>query len=124
MRLLAHPRGPVAFVGHLDTAFLHGFADAANPHSLDRWHNRIAPFKTAIDRLLGVQPSGLAMEDMNRRYAVCNALLTNTYDRQRRHEVQWTKVLQERFLDCWITRSDAQNYMVLGDPAARLRIPA
>jgi hypothetical protein len=122
-RLLAHPRGPVAFVGHLDTAFLHGFADATNPHSLERWHTRIAPFKTAVDRLLGVQPSGLAMEDMNRRYAVCNALLTNTYDRQRRGQLKWTTVLQERFLDSWITRSDAQNYMVLGDPAARLRIP-
>jgi hypothetical protein len=122
-RLLAHPRGPVAFIGHLDTAFLHGFTDATNPHCLERWHTRIAPFKTAVDRILGVQSSGLAMEDMNRRYAVCNALLTNTHDRQRRGQLKWTTVLQERFLDSWITRSDAQNYMVLGDPAARLRIP-
>jgi len=68
-RLLAHPRGPIAFIGHLDTAFLHGFADASQPHTLDRWHARIAPFKKAVDRLLGVQPSGLAMEGINERYA-------------------------------------------------------
>jgi hypothetical protein len=122
-RLLAHPRGPIAYVGHLDTAFLHGFAEVASPHALERWHTRIAPFKSAVDRLLGVQPSGLAMEDMSRRYAVCNAVLTNAYDRQRRGRLQWTETLRERFLDSWITRSDAQNYMVLGDPAARLRIP-
>jgi hypothetical protein len=40
------------------------------------------------------------MEDINRRYAVCNALFTNTYDREHRSEVQSTKILQERFLDC------------------------
>jgi hypothetical protein len=121
--LLAHPRGPIAFIGHLDTAFLHGFADAADPMILDRWHTRIAPFKKAVGQLLGVQPSGLAMEDMNKRYSICNALITNTYDRQRRGKLTWTEDLRERFLDYWITRGDAQNYLIFGDPAARLRIP-
>lgn len=122
-RLLAHPRGPIAYIGHLDTAFLHGFADAADPFILDRWHTRITPFKKAVDQLLGVQPSGLAMEDMNKRYSICNALITNTYDRQRRGKLKWTDSLRKRFLDNWIVRGDAQNYMVFGDPAARLRIP-
>lgn len=121
-RLLAHPRGPIAFIGHLDTAFLHGFADTAEPHSLDRWHTRISPFVHAVNSLLQIQPSGLAMNDMNMRYSVCNALITNTYDRQRRGKLNWTDTLKRRFLDNWIIRSDAQNYMVLGDPAARLRI--
>ena len=122
-RLLAHPRGPIAFIGHLDTAFLHGFADVEDPHILDRWHSRMAPFLKAVNQLLEVQPSGLAMHDMNTRYSVCNALLTNTYDRQRRGTLRWNSKLEARFLDTWITRGDAQNYMILGDPAARLRIP-
>jgi hypothetical protein len=122
-RLLAHPKGPIAFIGHLDTAFLHGFADPAEPFTLDRWHNRIAPFKKAVDQLLGVQPSGLAMEDMNKRYSWCNAIITNTYDRQLRGKLEWTPTMEARFLDNWITRGDAQNYMIFGDPAARLRIP-
>jgi len=121
-RLLAHPRGPIAFIGHLDTAFLHGFADAEEPHTLDRWHTRISPFVHAVNKLLQVQPPGLAMNDMNTRYSVCNALITNTYDRQRRGTLNWTETLERRFLDNWITRSDAQNYMILGDPAACLRI--
>jgi hypothetical protein len=123
-RLLAHPRGPVAFIGHLDTAFLHGFADPEAPMILDRWHNRVAPFVAAVDDLLGVRPSALAMQDMNRRYSICNALLTNTYDQEKRGKLKWTPALEARFVDTWITRSDAQNYMVFGDPGARLRIPA
>ena len=63
-KLLAHPRGTIAYIGHLDTALLCGFVDVGAPHILDRWHTRIAPFKSALDRLLKVQPSGLAMHDM------------------------------------------------------------
>ena len=122
-KLLAHERGPIAFVGHLDTAFLHGFADPHAPHALDRWDARVAPFKKAIERFLAVDPSGYAMEDMSQRYSVCNAILTSTYDRQKRGSLTWTPELQTRFLDTWITRSDAQNYMVYGDPAVQLRIP-
>jgi hypothetical protein len=122
--LLAHPQGPIAFIGHLDTAFLHGFTDQDDPHILDRWHARLAPFVHAVDQLLGVQPSALAMEDMNKRYSVCNAVLTSTHDRERRGRLRWTPALMRRFVDNWVIRGDAQNYMVLGDPAARLRIPA
>ncbi len=123
-QLLAHPRGPIAYVGHLDTAFLHGFADPEAPETLERWNNRIAPFKEAVDQLLGVQPSGLAMERMGQRYSLCNTLIANVYDRDKRGKLKWTPELRARFLDTWITRSDAQNYMVFGDPAARLRIPS
>jgi hypothetical protein len=121
-KLLAHPRGPIAFIGHLDTAFLHGFTDAESPHILDRWHTRLAPFKSAVDQLLRIQPSGLAMHDMSTRYNSCNALITDTYDRLQRGRLQWNDRLKDRFLDTWITRSDAQNYMIFGDPASHLRI--
>lgn len=123
-QLLAHPRGPIAYVGHLDTAFLHAFADPEAPETLERWNNRIAPFVKAVDQLLAVQPSGLAMEGMGERFSLCNTLITSTYDRDRRGKLKWTPELRARFLDTWITRSDAQNYMVFGDPAARLRIPS
>jgi hypothetical protein len=123
-RLLAHPRGPIAFVGHLDTAFLHGFADPNGPEILDRWHSRIQPYLSAIKMLLGVQPSGLALHAMNERYANYIAQLTNTFDRIQRGRMQWTLELESRFLANWIIRGDAQNYMVFGDPAARLWLPA
>jgi len=60
---------------------------------------------------------------MNKRFAVCNTLLTSTYDRLQRGTFSWTTEGRKRFVDSWIMRSDAQNYMLFGDPAARLRIP-
>ena len=123
-RLIAHPRGPVAYVGHLDTAFLLGFAVENEMQIGNRWHNRIQPFVTAVTRLLEVQPSGLAMKDMSDRYSMYNALLTNAYDQQRRGTLAEDPQTSARFVDKWIARADAQNYMVFGDPAAKLRIPA
>jgi hypothetical protein len=122
-RLLGLDRGPIAFVGHVDTAFLHGFTDPHEPHLLERWSNRMQPFVHAVETLLAVQPSGLAMIGMNRKYSIANALLTTVYDRQRRGTLAWTPESSRRFVDNWIARSDAQNYLVFGDPAARLRIP-
>jgi hypothetical protein len=123
-KLLAHPRGPVAFIGHLDTAFLHAFVDIEDPHILDRWHTRIAPFVSAVDYLLQVQPSGLAMQDMSNKYGTSSLLITNTWDRYKRGRFEWNEEREARFLDNWITRGDAQNYMIYGDPAARLRVPS
>ncbi len=123
-RLLAHPHGPIGYIGHLDTAFLQAFTDADDPDIPDRWHARIAPFVSAVDRLLEVQPSGLSLHDMSGIYSVCNAQITNTYDSQQRGKLVWNPKKKARFLDTWIRRNDAQNYMVFGDPGARLRIPA
>ena len=122
-RLVGHPRGPIAYVGHLDTAFLHGFTDQDDPHIMDRWHARIQPFLHAVNQFLEVQPSGLAMEDMNKKYSVCNVMLNNVYDRLQRGKFKWTPETERRFVDTWIIRGDAQNYMIFGDPAASLRIP-
>lgn len=122
-KLLAHPRGPISYVGHLDMAFLHGFTDPKNRHLRDRWHRRIAPFKSAVEGIVTVDPAGLAMKLMNERYVASNAVLTSFYDRQQRGAIAWTPERRKRLVDQWIVRGDAQNFMVLGDPAARLRVP-
>ncbi len=122
--LLAHPRGPIAYVGHLDTAFLHGFADQPDALIAGRWHERLQPFVHAVNQLLGVQPAGLAMEDMRRRLRVGNQLLASYFDRERRGRLAWDALTQRKLVDHWLWRTDALNYMVFGDPAARLRIPS
>jgi hypothetical protein len=123
-RLLAHPRGPVAFVGHVDLAWLHGFDDPDEPEITERWHPRLAPFITAVQTLLDRQPPGLAMADLNVRYAVSNAHLSNVFDRMERGKLTLTDQNRPALASAFITRSDAQNYLVLGDPAARLRVSA
>jgi hypothetical protein len=123
-RLLAHPQGPIAFVGHVDLAWLHGFDDPDNPHPLEPWNPRIEPFVYAVDTLLKVQPVGLAMSKLSQRYDITNAQLTSTYDLIQKGKIKMTDQVRARLAQAFITRSDAQNYMVYGDPAARLRIEA
>jgi hypothetical protein len=123
-RLLAHPRGPIAFVGHVDTAWLHGFDDPENPYVIERAHPRLMPFAKAVDSLLETRPLGLALEWMNRRYATGSAVLSSALDRMRRPGGSFDQEMRAGIADAFIFRSDAQNYHVFGDPAARLRIPA
>ena len=122
-KLLAHPRRPIAFIGHCDTAWLHGFDDPQNPHLIDAWSNRLEPFIKAVDILLTVEPVALAMADMSKRYDLLNARLTNAFDSTQRKSFTPIPGYEARLAETYIFRSDAQNYMVLGDPAARLRIP-
>jgi hypothetical protein len=123
-RLLAHPRGPILFMGHVDLAFLLGFTDPQAPVPRNRrWSERLAPFQGAIQQLLGADPGGLAMEQMNERYVMANVYLSFMYDQQRHAQSTWSEEELSQLVDNWIYRGDAQNYMVFGDPAAHLRLP-
>jgi hypothetical protein len=121
-RLLAHPHGPIGYIGHLDTAWLHAFDDPLQPHPIEPWHPRLSPFRSAVELLLGLQPCAYSMEDMNLRYDVMNAQLTNMWDQMRRSGGQRTPSIRTKLAASFIMRSDAQNYHVMGDPAARLRV--
>ncbi len=123
-KLLANPHGPVGYIGHVDTAFLHGFSDQNDPHLLEDWHPRMAPFVTAIESIFKVQPIGRALKDINARLNTTNQIITSTIDKDKRGRYEWTDKLTKKFIDYWIMRSDAQNYMLLGDPGARLQIRA
>ena len=122
LRLLAHPRGPVAFVGHIDVALLHGFDDPNAPEVSDRSHPRLQPFRRAVQKLLNGQPVGYAMTDLNERFGRMSAQLVNAYDRRTAGTLPDTPQIQARIVDAFCIRNDAQNYIVLGDPAARARI--
>jgi len=122
-RLLANPRGPIAYVGHVDMAWLHGFDDPADPVLIERWHPRVEPFLRAVNTLLAVQPVGLALGAMSKRYDFGNALLATYMDRLQRGTLKMTPDAHHRLAQTFIVRSDAQNYMLFGDPGASLRIP-
>jgi hypothetical protein len=121
-KLLAHPRGPIAFIGHVDTAWLHGFDDPEHPESLEPWNIRIAPFLQAVRKVLGVEPVGRAMSDMNDRYSSSNSILTTTWNRLKQGKIVTTTEFWDKLAAAFITRTDAQNYMVFGDPGAHVRI--
>jgi hypothetical protein len=93
------------------------------PFALERWSTRIVPFKSAIDEFLRVRPPGLAMAQMNTRFNTANLQLTWLYDQLASRRAQLDERYSARIADAFIFRSDAQNYMIFGDPAARPRVP-
>jgi hypothetical protein len=122
-RMLAHSKGPIAFIGHVDMAWLYGFADPGEMDMEEWWNPRLKPFAQALEGLLTTQPVGLALQEMNKRYNNLNAYLTNLFDLIHQEESRNTKMLMKKIAYSYVVRNDAQNFMIFGDPAVRLRIP-
>jgi hypothetical protein len=122
-KLLAHPQGPLAFIGHLDPAWVYSFADPNRIADDKGWGSRMSQFRQAADHILQGATVGYAMKKFNDIYAGLSVKLVNTED-EFRHNPQvgqaspWTR----RLVDTWMTRNDIQNFIVLGDPAAKAKM--
>lgn len=79
---------------------------------------QLVPFQNLMGRVLAGEPAGHAMKTFSERYAVFSTLLLSRLgtaqpgDNSHDEELVWL----------WVERNDAQNYIVLGDPAARIRV--
>jgi hypothetical protein len=125
--LLAHPKGPIGFIGHVDLAWIHGFDDPKNPDLPgivgERWNNRIRPFLKAIETLLDKRrPAGRSMLEMSKRYVMLSDLFASRLTLLENNEIPRTAQFRSKLSWDFVTRSDAKNYMIFGDPAARLLI--
>ncbi|MFT3770171.1 MAG: hypothetical protein QM820_32480 [Minicystis sp.] len=110
-RLLAHPNGgALAVIGHVDRAW--GFS-IVQPGG----RRRIGPFRMAVETILSGHPVGLATNDLSVRHAVLGAWLTQMLGG---HDVP----TDHELASAWIEHNDAQSYVLLGDPAARLSAAA
>jgi hypothetical protein len=110
-RLLAHPNGSaLAVVGHVERAW--GYS--IRPPGVGA---QLTPFRNFLGRVMAGEPVGHATKDFSEKYAVLSADLLSKLDKAsgnpppKDDELAWA----------WVERNDAQNYVVLGDPAARLR---
>jgi hypothetical protein len=122
-RLMAHPQGPLAFVGHIDPAWVHCFANPVLIANDKGWGSRMGPFRLAVEHLLNGATVGYAVKRFNEVYSLLSVRLANLEDQFRRdatrgQDSQWTK----QMVDTWITRNDTQNFIVLGDPAVKAKI--
>jgi hypothetical protein len=111
-RFLSHPNGgALAVIGHIDRAWDYSIAgNTTTP--------QVIPFQNCIGWLLQGEPVGLAMKDFNERYAVLSASLSDLHDRL----ALKFPVSDDLLASTWIERNDAEGYVVLGDPAVRLRV--
>ncbi len=110
-RLLGHPEGgALAVVGHIERAWGYSFVSGGE--------GQLLPFQNAIGRILSGQPVGYAMKDFNEKYAALSANISDILE-----QIGFGKLIPDAQLArLWTERNDAQNYVVLGDPAAALKM--
>jgi hypothetical protein len=101
--------GAHAVIGHVERAWGYSFFGAGE--------SQLIPFQNALGRTLVGQPVGHAMKDFNEKYAALSNSMLQVLDEIERGG----KVVPDAELArLWTERNDAQNYVVLGDPASRL----
>jgi hypothetical protein len=108
--LLGHPSGSaLAVIGHVDLAWGYSFTSADE--------EQLLPFQNALGRILVGQPVAHAMKDFHERYAALSASLSDLLERI---GFAGLVVSDSELARLWTERNDAQNYVMLGDPAATL----
>ena len=113
-RLLAHPNGSaLTVIGHIDRAWGFSIQAAKVPDA------QIATFRNSIGYILSGAPVGYAVcGQFGSRFATLSAELATATS----PTVPAAMRLSDRELVVrWLERNDAQNYVLLGDPAARIR---
>ncbi len=109
--LLAHPGGgSLACIGHLERTWSSSFVLRGRP--------ALGRFSHALAQILGGQPVGYAMQAFGRAFSFLSADLTELQAQAR----IGTEVPDEKMARYWSQRNDAGGYVILGDPAVRLRV--
>jgi hypothetical protein len=113
-RLLAHPRGSaLAVVGHVDRAW--GFS-IQPPKMTDA---QIGPFRNGLGFILDGCPVGHAIaQQFGQKFAALSTSLLSAVSPTTPASM---RPADRDLVTFWLERNDAQNYVVLGDPAVRIR---
>lgn len=109
-RLLS--RGALAVVGHVERAW--GYS--IQPPGVGA---QLLPFRNFLGRVMAGDPVGHATMDFSQRYAACSADLLAKLDPSLPAAQRPTDAA---LAGAWVERNDAQNYVVIGDPAVHLRV--
>lgn len=102
-------RGALATLGHVDRAWSYSF-------QTDRSVPQLQGFRDVIARIFRGDRLGQATDQFNVRWAalstdLAEAIVDSPYDPN-----------LQKLANSWIARDDARNYVILGDPAVRLRL--
>ena len=111
-QLLSHTNGPaLAVFGHVERAW--GYS--IRPRGLGP---RLRPFRNLISRVLKGEPVGHATKDLSDRFTAASAQLNLLND----PSYLGARPPASELAALWVECNDARNYVLLGDPAARLRV--
>jgi hypothetical protein len=103
--------GGLAVIAHIDRAFACSFQnDRSMPQTQD--------IRDVLTRILRGFRVGQALDNFNLRWSILSAELSGML---KNREIEPASVPDDLLANCWLTRDDARNYLLLGDPAVRLR---
>jgi hypothetical protein len=104
-------QGALATLGHIDRAWSYSFQ---TPKAVPQ----LQGFRDVIGRLLRGERLGQATDQFNVRWAALSTELAEAIS-ERNFDPGLVKLANR-----WVARDDARNYVILGDPAVRLRVDA
>ncbi|MCU0485570.1 MAG: hypothetical protein MUC85_05605 [Anaerolineales bacterium] len=111
-RLLAHPNGgALACLAHIDRLFTTSIDS-------ERSGPRYQPYRNILYRLMQGQPAG----HLNREFSRLSAHLDSDLNALLDYGKIGGQVKSKDLVPMWIERNDTGSFLVLGDPAARLRV--
>ena len=106
--------GAQAVIGHIDRAWAYSFQTRVGTPM-------VQGLRDPMVRILQGSRVGDAMDVFDQRWTALSADLLNTMQNRK----AFAQAVPDALLaNKWVARDDARNYIVLGDPAARLRIDA
>ncbi len=105
--------GAQAVIGHVDRGWAYSFQGM-------RGQSMVQTFRDPLVRLLRGERAGHAMDAFDQRWSTLSAQLL---DQMNRRSAVPGSVTPARLANLWVARDDARNYILLGDPAVRLRRP-
>lgn len=111
-KLLSHPGGgALAVLAHIERAWAYSFLG-------DKGGSQTQGFRDVMGRLLRGDRIGQATDVFNTRWAALSAQLSEA----QLDLAHGADIPLKTLGRLWIARDDARNFMILGDPAARLRV--
>jgi hypothetical protein len=104
--------GALAVLAHIDRAWAYSF-------QVGRGAPQVQEFRDVMVRVMRGERIGQCTDQFNLRWAV---LSTELADARRQQEMLPGQVSDPVLANRWVARDDARNYLILGDPAVRLRV--
>ena len=116
-KLVAHPKGPVAYIGQLDLALINSLGNA---FSFDReaLDPRLASLKITLEEMLSGHPPAYSIWELKEHYM---SIMNYQLNVLKRTDIlkSWNEKEKSKYVDRWLMLNDSKNYMIFGDPAAR-----
>ena len=103
-------RGALAIIAHIDQAFSYIFQNLEGTP-------QVQSIRTPLELLMKGERVGLAADSLSHQWSAIEAQVGLALGRRREPGFD-----PESFATLYIARDDARNYIVLGDPAAYLRV--